>query len=41
MMASFEMILNNNIPSDNKTSYDVTVTWRFTGKSERYSNVYG
>lgn len=41
MIASFEMILNDNIPSNNITSYDVTITWRFSGESERYSNIYG
>jgi ATP-dependent 26S proteasome regulatory subunit len=41
MTASFEMILGNDISSDNITSYDVTITWRFPGESERYSNVYG
>jgi hypothetical protein len=42
MTASFEMILGNDISSTNNiTSYDVTITWRFPGESERYSNVYG
>jgi hypothetical protein len=40
MTASFEMNLDNGI-SRNITSYDVTITWRFPGESERYSNVYG
>jgi hypothetical protein len=40
MTASFEMSLNDDV-SNNITSYDVTVTWRFPGESERYSNVYG
>ena len=40
MTASFEMILNDNAPN-NVTSYDVTISWRFPGESERYSNVYG
>jgi hypothetical protein len=40
MTASFEMILNDNTPN-NITSYDVTISWRFAGESERYSNVYG
>jgi hypothetical protein len=40
MTASFEMMLNEDIFS-NITSYDVTITWRFPGESERYSNVYG
>ena len=40
MTASFEMILNDNTPN-NVTSYDVTISWRFPGESERYSNVYG
>jgi hypothetical protein len=41
MTASFEMSLNDNFPSDNITSYDVTISWRYPGESERYSNVYG
>ena len=41
MTASFEMILKDNIPSNNIASYDVTISWRFPGESERYSNVYG
>ena len=41
MTASFEMILEDDIYSNNITSYDVTITWRFPGESERYSNVYG
>ena len=40
MTASFEMILNGDTPN-NVTSYDVTISWRFPGESERYSNVYG
>ena len=40
MTASFEMILGDDLFS-NITSYDVTITWRFPGESERYSNVYG
>ena len=40
MTASFEMILGDDL-SSNITSYDVTITWRFPGESERYSNVYG
>ena len=40
MTASFEMNLNDDV-SNNITSYDVTITWRFPGESERYSNVYG
>jgi hypothetical protein len=35
------MILGDDISSNNITSYDVTITWRFPGESERYSNVYG
>ena len=41
MIASFEMKLADNINSNNITSYDVTITWRLPGESERYSNVYG
>jgi allantoicase len=41
MTASFEMSLNDNFPSNNITSYDVTISWRFSGESERYSNIYG
>jgi hypothetical protein len=41
MIASFEMMLTDNVPSNNITSYDVTISWRFPGESERYSNVYG
>ena len=41
MTASFEMILGNDISSNSINSYDVTITWRFPGESERYSNVYG
>jgi regulatory protein YycI of two-component signal transduction system YycFG len=42
MTAPFEMILGDDISSTNNiTSYDVTITWRFPGESERYSNVYG
>jgi hypothetical protein len=42
MTASFEMILGDDISSTNNiTSYAVTITWRFPGESERYSNVYG
>ncbi len=40
MTGSFEMILGNDLPS-NITSYDVTITWRFPGESERYFNAYG
>jgi len=40
MIGSFEMILGNDLPS-NITSYDVTITWRFPGESERYFNAYG
>lgn len=40
MTASFEMILGDDL-SSNITSYDVTITWRYPGESERYSNVYG
>jgi hypothetical protein len=40
MTASFEMSLNGDV-SNNITSYDVTITWRFPGESERYSNLYG
>jgi hypothetical protein len=40
MTASFEMSLSEDI-SSNITSYDVTITWRYPGESERYSNVYG
>ena len=41
MIASFEMMITDNVPSNNITSYDVTISWRFPGESERYSNVYG
>jgi len=41
MIASFEMKLADYINSNNITSYDVTITWRLPGESERYSNVYG
>lgn len=41
MIASFEMMLTDNVPSNNITSYDVTISWRSPGESERYSNVYG
>ena len=41
MTASFEMILEDDISSNNITSYDVIITWRFPVGSEKYSNVYG
>jgi hypothetical protein len=40
MTARFEIFLENNI-STNIASYDVTITWRYPGESEKYSNVYG
>jgi hypothetical protein len=41
MTASFEMSLNYDTSFNNITSYDVTISWRFPGESERYSNIYG
>jgi hypothetical protein len=38
--APFEMIIGDEI-SKNLASYDVTITWRYPGQSEKYSNVYG
>ena len=40
MTAPFEMVLADEI-SKNVASYDVTITWRYHGESEKYSNVYG
>jgi hypothetical protein len=40
MTAPFEMLLDENI-SKNIASYDVTITWRYPGESEKHSNVYG
>jgi hypothetical protein len=40
MTAPFEMVLGDEI-SKNLASYDVTITWRYLGESEKYSNVYG
>ncbi len=40
MTAPFEMLLDENI-SKNIASYDVTITWRYPGESEKYYNVYG
>ena len=40
MTAPFEMVLGDEI-SKNVASYDVTITWRYPGESEKYSNVYG
>jgi len=40
MTASFEMFLDDYI-SNNIASNDVTITWRYPGESERYSNVCG
>jgi len=40
MTAPFEMVLGDEI-SKNVASYDVTITWRYPGQSEKYSNVYG
>ena len=40
MTASFEMSLGDDI-SNNIASYDVTITWRYPGESEKYSNIYG
>jgi hypothetical protein len=38
--APFEMVLSDEI-SKNVASYDVTITWRYPGQNEKYSNVYG
>ena len=35
-----EMVLDDEI-SKNVASYDVTITWRYPGESQKYSNVYG
>jgi hypothetical protein len=40
MTASFEMSFDDDI-SNNIASYDVTITWRYPGESEKYSNIYG
>ena len=40
MTAPFEMVLGDEI-SKNVASYDVTITWRYPGQSEKNSNVYG
>ena len=40
MTASFEMILGDNISSNNITSYNLSIPWRFPGESEIYSNAY-
>ena len=40
MTAPFEMVLGDEI-SKNIASYDVTITWRYPGESQKYSNVYG
>ncbi len=40
MTAPFEMVLGDEI-SKNIASYDVTITWRYPGQSEKYSNIYG
>jgi hypothetical protein len=40
MTAVYEMFLDDDI-SNNIASYDVTITWRYPGESEKYSNVYG
>jgi hypothetical protein len=40
MTAPFEIILENDLAS-HITSYDVTITWRYPGQSEKNSNVYG
>jgi len=40
MTAPFEMVLGDEI-SNNVASYDVTITWRYPGQSEKNSNVYG
>jgi hypothetical protein len=39
MTAPFEMFLDDDI-SNNIASYDVTITWRYPGESEKYSNIY-
>ena len=40
MTASFEIFFDYDIPN-NIASYDVTITWRYPGESEKYSNIYG
>ena len=40
LTAPFEMVLGDEI-SKNIASYDVTITWRYPGESQKYSNVYG
>jgi hypothetical protein len=40
MTASFEMSFDEDI-SSSIASYDVTITWRYPGESEKYSNIYG
>ena len=40
MKAPFEISLDEDIANE-IGSYDVTITWRYLGESEKYSNVYG
>jgi hypothetical protein len=39
MKAPFEMFLDEDIASD-LSFYDITLTWRHSGETEEYSNIY-